>query len=163
MSYPGGKKCSFFGKFGVLCFLVTSVLRFSSLPSYRQFIVDCNQNLCKVWWELFYHDLDQFQYVSICLKGLTDSRNFLFSFQISRRTSRQWRKRDGIPIINEITGFFRRLEASSVHVWDRRQALFSSHKGWLFFNCLSSIVVSFSWFTFFYNVWIQMTQKISLN
>ena len=25
----GGKKCSFFGKFGVLCFLVTTVLRFA--------------------------------------------------------------------------------------------------------------------------------------
>ena len=28
----GGKKCWFFGKFGVLCFLVTPVLRFSLLP-----------------------------------------------------------------------------------------------------------------------------------
>ena len=28
----GGKKCSFFGKFGVLCFLVTPVLRFALLP-----------------------------------------------------------------------------------------------------------------------------------
>ena len=27
----GGKKCSFFGKFGVLCFLVTPVLRFALL------------------------------------------------------------------------------------------------------------------------------------
>ena len=27
-----GKKCSFFGKFAVLCFLVTSVLRFALLP-----------------------------------------------------------------------------------------------------------------------------------
>ena len=30
----GGKKCLFFGKFGVLCFLVTSVLRFALLPYY---------------------------------------------------------------------------------------------------------------------------------
>ena len=30
----GGKKCSFFGKFGVLCFLVTFVLRFALLSSY---------------------------------------------------------------------------------------------------------------------------------
>ena len=29
-----GKKCSFFGKFGVLCFLETSVLRFALLPYY---------------------------------------------------------------------------------------------------------------------------------
>ena len=30
-----GKKCSFFGKFGVLGFLLTSVLRFVLLPYYR--------------------------------------------------------------------------------------------------------------------------------
>ena len=35
--YPGGKKCSFFRKFGVICFLVTSVLRFALLPYYRRF------------------------------------------------------------------------------------------------------------------------------
>ena len=28
----GGKKCSFFGKFGALCFLETPVLRFALLP-----------------------------------------------------------------------------------------------------------------------------------
>ena len=32
----GGKKCSFFGKFGMLCFLATSILRFTLLPYYRQ-------------------------------------------------------------------------------------------------------------------------------
>ena len=31
-----GKKCSLFGKFGVLCFLVTSVLRFGLLPYFRR-------------------------------------------------------------------------------------------------------------------------------
>ena len=31
-----GKKCSFFGKFGVLCFLETPVLRFTLLPYYRR-------------------------------------------------------------------------------------------------------------------------------
>ena len=31
----GVKKCSFFGKFGMLCFLKTSVLRFALLPCYR--------------------------------------------------------------------------------------------------------------------------------
>ena len=30
----GGKKCSFFGKSGVLCFLETPVLRFALLPYY---------------------------------------------------------------------------------------------------------------------------------
>ena len=29
-------KCSFFGKFGVVCFLVISVLRFAPLPYYRR-------------------------------------------------------------------------------------------------------------------------------
>ena len=32
----GGKKCSFFGKFGALCFRVTSVLRFVFLRYYRR-------------------------------------------------------------------------------------------------------------------------------
>ena len=32
----GGKKCSFFGKFGVLCFLERPVLRLALLPYYRR-------------------------------------------------------------------------------------------------------------------------------
>ena len=36
MCISGGKKCSFFGKFGVLCFLVTPVLRLAHLPYYRR-------------------------------------------------------------------------------------------------------------------------------
>ena len=36
VSVSGGKKCSFFGKFGVLCFLETPVLRFALLPYYRR-------------------------------------------------------------------------------------------------------------------------------
>ena len=32
VSVSGGKKCSFFGKFGVLCFLETPTLRFVLLP-----------------------------------------------------------------------------------------------------------------------------------
>ena len=32
------KKCSFFAKFGVLCFLVKPVLRFALLPYYRRFL-----------------------------------------------------------------------------------------------------------------------------
>ena len=34
----GGKKCLFFGNFGVLCFLETPVLRFALLPYYRRYI-----------------------------------------------------------------------------------------------------------------------------
>ena len=32
----GGKKCSFFGKFGLFCFLETPVLRFALLSYYRR-------------------------------------------------------------------------------------------------------------------------------
>ena len=35
----GGKKCSFFGKFGVLCFLQTPVLRCTLLPYYRRSVI----------------------------------------------------------------------------------------------------------------------------
>ena len=35
----GGKKCSFFGNLGVLCFFETPVLRFAHLPIYRQFVI----------------------------------------------------------------------------------------------------------------------------
>ena len=34
----GGKKCLFFGKFDVIYFLVTFVLRFASLPYYRRIV-----------------------------------------------------------------------------------------------------------------------------
>ena len=36
----GGKKCSFSGKFGMLCFLVTSVLRFALFPYCRRTILN---------------------------------------------------------------------------------------------------------------------------
>ena len=38
----GGKKFSFFGKFGVLCFLVTPVLKFALLPYCRRFVFILN-------------------------------------------------------------------------------------------------------------------------
>ena len=37
---PGGKKCLFFGNFGVFCFLETLVLGFALLPYYRRSEVD---------------------------------------------------------------------------------------------------------------------------
>ena len=37
----GGKKCSFFGKFGALCFLETPVLRFALLLHYRRISQTC--------------------------------------------------------------------------------------------------------------------------
>ena len=36
MCVSEGKKCLFFGKYGVLCFLETLVLRFALLPYYRR-------------------------------------------------------------------------------------------------------------------------------
>ena len=36
----GGKKCSFFGRFGLLCVLETPVLRFAFLPYYQGIIFD---------------------------------------------------------------------------------------------------------------------------
>ena len=38
MRVSGGEKCLFFGKFVVLCFLVTPVLRFALLPYYQRII-----------------------------------------------------------------------------------------------------------------------------
>ena len=35
----GGKKCLFFGNFGVLCFLEIPVLRFALLPYYRRLVI----------------------------------------------------------------------------------------------------------------------------
>ena len=35
----GGKKCSFFGKFGMFCFLETPALKFDLLPYYRRVVV----------------------------------------------------------------------------------------------------------------------------
>ena len=42
-----GKKWSFFGKFGVLCFLAPSVLRFAVLPNYRRIKVNLFQSTVK--------------------------------------------------------------------------------------------------------------------
>ena len=39
LSVYGGKKCSFFGEFGVLCFFETPILRFALLPYYRRFLM----------------------------------------------------------------------------------------------------------------------------
>ena len=40
--YVSGKKYSFFGKFGVLCLLVTPILRFAPLPYYRRLSYNTN-------------------------------------------------------------------------------------------------------------------------
>ena len=48
MCISGRKRCSFLGKFGLLCFLETPVLRFALLPYYRRLSLDQNRNLFKV-------------------------------------------------------------------------------------------------------------------
>ena len=52
----GGNKCSFFGKFGVLCFLVSPVLRFSLLPYYRRNSRSCKhfREVLKVFSEIYF-------------------------------------------------------------------------------------------------------------
>ena len=65
-----GKKCSFFGKPGVLCFLETPVLRFSLLPYHRRF---------QVTWHLFffvYIFWKVFLCVSNVLLKISSWRNF---------------------------------------------------------------------------------------
>ena len=37
MCISGSKKCSFFGKFGMLCFLETTILRLPFLPNYQRY------------------------------------------------------------------------------------------------------------------------------
>ena len=51
MCVSGGKKCLFFGKFGLLCFLETPVLRFALLPYYRRSIalIVVNQTFIKIF------------------------------------------------------------------------------------------------------------------
>ena len=43
----GGKKCLFFGKFGVLCFFETPVLRFVLLPYYQRNLASISDNSFK--------------------------------------------------------------------------------------------------------------------
>ena len=50
----GGKKCLFFGKFGVLCFLETPILRFALLPYYRWAIYRNFTKLSLFWWAVKY-------------------------------------------------------------------------------------------------------------
>ena len=69
----GGKKCSFFGKFVVFCFLETPVLRFAILPYYRR-----KMKFGKFWTKNWVtgksqSDYDRFQ----CIRGgLVESIRF---------------------------------------------------------------------------------------
>ena len=61
----GGKKCSFFEKFGVLCFFETPVLRFALLPYYRRYVF---QIFCKIFSVLYIGGFCGVQFLSLCLK-----------------------------------------------------------------------------------------------
>ena len=67
----GSKKCSFFEKFGMLCFLVTSVLRFALLPYHRLI----NISVITVFYELYF--------VKMFFKSI-DQEQILLSFQFIR-------------------------------------------------------------------------------
>ena len=73
----GGKTRSFFGKFGVLCILVASVLRFALLPYYRRSTRLVSLKLCV--------GLSIFNSVSFLLKFilLFDKMHGLFDFKTS--------------------------------------------------------------------------------
>ena len=85
-----GKKCSFFGKFGVLCFLETPVLRFALLPYYRRksetlfFFVCSGGGLPKQYWNsdadhLLLPDIKTFYETKIVLE-LVSLPHFLHDF-----------------------------------------------------------------------------------
>ena len=56
----GGKKCSFFGKFCVLCFLVTSILRFALLPYHRRYEKLRKKALATFCFYLYRHEINSF-------------------------------------------------------------------------------------------------------
>ena len=55
----GGKKCSFFGKFDMLCFLATSVLRFGLLPYYWRITVIVKE-LLLIFMQIANFEIDLF-------------------------------------------------------------------------------------------------------
>ena len=61
----GGKKCSFFGEFSMLCFFETPVLRFALLPYYRRYV---SQIFYKIFSILYMGGFGRVQFLSLCLK-----------------------------------------------------------------------------------------------
>ena len=55
----GGRKCSLFEKFGVLCFLVTPVLRFALLPYYRWYVYE--------YWMILWYIISFKNLLLLCL------------------------------------------------------------------------------------------------
>ena len=67
--YEGDKKCSFFWKFGVLCFLEIPILRFALLPYY--FFTPSNTFLwihaLKFTFTLLHHNVSKFYYIAFSI------------------------------------------------------------------------------------------------
>ena len=88
----GGKKCSFFGKFGVLCLLETRVLRFSFflLPSLHlcimnivAIVLDSTRVLNKHFFiRQFFYNVNQWTWIT----------HFVSTFQLLQNTGKRWNK-----------------------------------------------------------------------
>ena len=65
----GGKKCLYFGNFGVLCFLETPVLRFTLLPYYQRLFEAKNLNLGANLSELSHSSKDWVKIASLRRKS----------------------------------------------------------------------------------------------
>ena len=127
----GGKKCSFFGKFGVLCFLETAALRFTPLPHYRR-IRNYKNFRFKIIPEklnekfvLFFHMREKMNFPQIFKyqnyltsyknseitdrekDGLTDRQRWFhwtFRLQWSKKLDNNWSRPDVVNINFEHTG-----------------------------------------------------------
>ena len=69
MCLSGGKKCSFFGKVGVLCFLETPVLRFTLLAYYWRYIIIF---ICVIWYHLYNFKNVKNTYGEVTLRKVAD-------------------------------------------------------------------------------------------
>ena len=74
----GGKKCSFFGKFGVLSFLETLVLRFARLLYYWRILMQIHFYLGQLEWNKKYWANLAIMYIpKSLLRGIPMLNNFL--------------------------------------------------------------------------------------
>ena len=86
----GGKKCLFFGNFGVLCFLETPVLRFPLLPYYRRLTLFAYFPSLKTSVYLFYFIFGLWVFCKSC-SALQELSNGIQHDQIWEKVfSTQW-------------------------------------------------------------------------
>ena len=79
ISYPLIPTLTIFRKFGVSCFLVTPILRFTLLPYYRQFVgISLRSSCCtKIWFQTVFYDFEcSHEFQTLCEKCL-DTEFFL--------------------------------------------------------------------------------------